>query len=140
MEGGGSGEGRRGGEGEGEGRRGDGGMARGWGKGEGEGTGDGEGGREKGRGGEGEDGKEKKKTYFRDIAMVLSLSVTHGKESLQNNLILPLLSMIVTVAVTGPAVILKNSVGSAKVVPTMSNCMQLVCGILVKESDVVIGT
>ena len=55
-------------------------------------------------------------------------------------MILPLLSMIVMVAVAGPTVMVKNSVGSGIVESTMSNRMQLVCGILVKESDVVCWT
>ena len=53
---------------------------------------------------------------------------------------LPLPSMMVMVAVTGPAVMVKDSVGSAKVESTISNSMQLVCGTLVKESDVVMET
>ena len=47
--------------------------------------------------------------------------------------------MMVTVAVAGPAVMVKNSVGSGRLESTMSNSRQLVCGMLVKDSDVEIG-
>ena len=47
---------------------------------------------------------------------------------------------MVMVAVTGPAVTVKNSVGSAKVESTMLTSMQLVCGTLEKNSEVVFWT
>ena len=55
-------------------------------------------------------------------------------------MILPLLLMMVMVAVTGPVVMVKNSVGSVKLESTMLNSMQLVCGTLEKNSEVVFWT
>ena len=55
--------------------------------------------------------------------------------------ILPLLSMMVMVAVAGPTVMVKNSTGSSSNTDsTMLNSIQLESGILVKDSDVVMGT